>query len=179
MHLEQQQSSQTIFKGRILTVRQDVALLENGKTATRDVIEHPGGVAVLAVEEDNTIYMVRQFRYPLGKALLELPAGKLEYGEDPRICGIRELEEEAGCVADCFTLLGTLYPSPAYTNERLYLYLATGLRQTAQHLDEDEFLTVERLPLAKVKEMILAGEIEDAKTQIAILKYLAINTDKG
>ena len=174
MHQEEKISSKTEYEGRIITVRQDAVKLENGRMALRDVVQHPGGVAVLAMDAQEQVYMVEQFRYPTGQALWELPAGKLEYGEDPRECGIRELKEETGCTAEQFELLGALWPTPAYCNERIYIYLATGLNQGEQSLDENEFLTARRMPLAKVQEMILTGEIEDAKTQIGVLKYLAM-----
>ena len=160
-----------VWRGKIINIRQDKVELENGRTATRDVVEHPGGVCVLPLTDSNEILLVRQFRYPYGEVLTELPAGKLEPGgEDPLACGKRELEEETGMTAGEFVSLGTMYPSPGYCAEIIHMYLARGLRKSRQHLDEDEFLEVERLPFEQVLEDILAGKIKDAKTQIAVLK---------
>lgn len=164
-------SSDEIYKGKIITLRRDEVLLQNGRTAFREVVDHPGGVAVLALDEEEQALFVRQFRYPYGEVLLELPAGKLERGEDPAACGRRELEEETGCAAADFRFLGRLYPSPGCYGEVLYLYLARGLTRTAQKLDADEFLRVLRLPFAEALEKCLSGEIVDAKTMLAILKY--------
>ena len=167
---EKQADSKLVYDGKILKVYSDTALLENGKTAPRDVIKHSGGVGVVAVTDDKQIYIVRQFRYPFGKVLTEIPAGKLEYGEDHSECGKRELHEETGCVADEFIYLGCLYPTPAYDTEITHLYLAKGLHKDKQKLDEDEFLEVLTIPLDKAVEMVMNGEIEDAKTQLGILK---------
>lgn len=162
--------TEPIYSGRIITLRRDTVELENGNTALREVIEHPGGVAVLPVDEHDNILMVRQFRYPFGTQLLEIPAGKLEYGEDAFLCGQRELEEETGCTAAFYHPLGQLLPTPAYDNEVIHLYYAKDLTKTKQHLDSDEFLTVEAIPFETVVSMVLANEIRDAKTQIAVLK---------
>ena len=158
------------YNGRIINLRVDEAQLENGKTALREVVEHHGGVCVAALDEDGRLLMVRQFRYPYGEVLLEIPAGKLEKGEDPLECGKRELEEETGYVAEKFTDLGKLYPTPAYVTEVIHMYYAENLTKTAQHLDADEFLSVEHVPLADAVEMVMNGEIRDSKTQVAILK---------
>ena len=158
------------YNGRIINLRVDEAELENGKTALREVVEHHGGVCVAALDEDGRLLMVRQFRYPYGEVLLEIPAGKLEKGEDPLECGKRELEEETGYVAEKFTDLGKLYPTPAYVTEVIHMYYAENLMKTAQHLDADEFLSVEHVPLADAVEMVMNGEIRDSKTQVAILK---------
>lgn len=171
MHLQEQTiSSELAHKGGILEVYSDTVLLENGKQASRDVIRHPGGVCVVAVNEKKEVYFVKQFRYPHKKVLLEIPAGKLEYGEDPLECGKRELREEAGFTADKFESLGCLYPTPAYDTEIIYMYLASGLHKSQQHLDEDEFLDVLTIPLDKAVKMVMNNEIEDAKTQLALLK---------
>ena len=171
MHLDEKTLNSTlVYKGAILEVYRDTVMLENGKTAGRDVVKHSGGVCVAAVNEENEVYFVKQFRYPHKKALLEIPAGKLEYGENPLDCGMRELREEAGFTADEFIDLGLLYPTPAYDSEIIYMYLAKGLHKAAQDLDDDEFLDVIKIPLDKAVEMVMNGEIEDAKTQLALLK---------
>jgi len=159
-----------VFEGRIINVRVDSALLPNGKTAAREVIEHPGGVCVVALTEQDEVLMVWQFRYPYGEIIAEIPAGKLDKGENPLECGKRELEEETGIKAKNFRSLGTLYPSPGYCGEIIYMYLATDLTEGECCPDEDEFLTVERVPLNEVVQRIMNGEIADAKTQAAVLK---------
>lgn len=163
-------SSREIYKGVIVTVHLDQVRLPDGRLTRREVVEHPGGVAVLPLDGDNCVTLVRQFRYPFGGTLLELPAGKLEKGEEPRTCGLRELEEEVGMTADEFTYLGGLYLSPGYSSEVLHLYLARGLHQGASHPDEGEFLNVEKMPFTALLEQVMAGEIHDAKTVAAVLK---------
>lgn len=171
MHLEEKQlSSELKYDGRIVKLYADTALLENGDTTLREVVKHPGGVCVVAVTEDNEVLFVRQFRYPHGRVLLEIPAGKLEAGEAHRDCGLRELKEETGCTCDSFEYLGNLLPTPAYDTEVIHMYLARGLHGGEQHLDSNEFLEVEKIPLDKAVEMIMNNEISDAKTQVAILK---------
>jgi len=127
-------------------------------------------VCVVAVNENKEVYFVKQFRYPHGKVLLEIPAGKKEWGENPLECGMRELREEAGFTADEFISLGCLFPTPAYDTEVIYMYLAKGLHKAQQDLDEDEFLDVLTIPLDEAVKMVMDNEIEDAKTQLALLK---------
>lgn len=171
MHLDEKTlDSQLKFKGGILEVYQDTVLLENGKNASRDVIRHPGGVCVVAVNENKEVYFVKQFRYPHKKVLLEVPAGKLEWGESHLECGKRELREEAGFTADEFIYMGCLYPTPAYDSEIIHMYLAKGLHKAEQDLDDDEFLDVLTIPLDEAVKMVMNNEIEDAKTQLALLK---------
>lgn len=170
--------TEPIFKGRVVNLRRDTVELENGSITTREVIEHPGGVAVAALDDAGNLLMVRQFRYPFAERLLELPAGKLEYGEDAFACGKRELEEETGHTAALYKSLGQLLPTPAYDSEVIHLFFAKELTTTQQHLDDGEFLAVERLPFDTVVEMILRNEIRDAKTQIAVLK-LKLLLDSG
>lgn len=168
-----------VYEGRIITVRNDTALLPDGKTAYREVVEHPGGVSVVPLTDDNHILLVEQFRYPYMKPTLEIPAGKRDKGgEDPLICGIRELGEETGCTADEFIFLGELYPTPGYSDEIIYMYAAKGLHYGDSHTDEDEFLNIKRIEFDKAVEMILCGEIKDAKTQAAILKVKVLK-DRG
>lgn len=169
-HYEQSLSQSYVYRGKIVALRVDTARLENGATAAREVVEHPGGVCVLPLDDRGNVTLVRQFRYPYMQELLELPAGKRSPGEDPLECGKRELTEETGLRAEHYTSLGQLYPSPGYLNEIIWLYLATGLTEVGQHLDEDEFLDVCTLPLDQAVRQVLAGEIQDAKTQTALLK---------
>ncbi|MBE7031181.1 MAG: NUDIX hydrolase [Ruminococcaceae bacterium] len=163
-------ATKEIFDGKIIKVRVDTVELPNGNTSTREIVSHPGGVGVVALDENNNVYMVRQFRKPLDKVLLEVPAGKLDGGEDPRICGIRELEEETGMCARSFEPLGEFYPSVGFSAETLYLYIARDLYPGKVHPDEDEFLEVEKIPLDTLVEMVMDGRIKDGKTIVAILK---------
>ncbi len=160
-----------VFSGRILTVHVDTVELPGGGTALREVADHPGGVAVLALDGENRVLTVTQYRYPFGKPLLEIPAGKLDHpGEDPYEAGLRELREETGAVPGVYQSLGRLLPSPGCYGETLHLYLARDLRMEQQSLDEDEFLNVERVPFDEMVRRCLSGEIEDAKTVAAVLK---------
>lgn len=175
MNLEEKTVKQnTLYKGRILTLRNDRVLLPNGKVSYREVVEHPGGVCVVPLCDNGDVLFVRQFRYPYGAVIPEIPAGKLSPGEDPLACGVRELKEETGAVAEKYTPLGELYPSPGYCGEIIYMYLAEGLSFEEQQLDEDEFLSVERVPILEAVQSILNGAVKDAKTQAAILKTAAL-----
>lgn len=176
MNLIEKTLSQDVrFTGHILNLRVDDALLPNGNHATREVVEHPGGVCVAALTKEKELLFVRQFRYPYGEILLELPAGKLDRGgEDPLAAGKRELKEETGAVAARYRSLGKLYPSPGYCNEIIHLYLAEDLSFGDASPDDDEFLEVIRLPLQDAVDRVLRGELTDAKTQVAVLKTAAL-----
>lgn len=167
-----------IYEGKIINLRNDMVLLPNGQKSQREVVEHPGGVCVAAVTDDNCLLFVRQFRYPYKKEILELPAGKLNPGEDPLTCGKRELKEETGATASNYISLGRILPSPGYTNEVIYLYLATDLSFGDQQPDEDEFLDVLKISLNDTVKKILSGEICDAKTQVAVLRYYIFRTQE-
>ena len=168
--IEKTLSSETIFDGRILHVRRDTVRLPNGGEAFREVVDHPGGVCVLALDDQNRALLVSQFRYPYEQVLRELPAGKLEYGEDPAGAAVRELKEETGAIAGEFRSLGELYPSPGYCGEIIRMYLARDLTFGETHLDADEFLNLERVPFDRLVEEVLSGGIKDAKTIAAVLK---------
>ncbi|MBP2649778.1 MAG: hydrolase [Firmicutes bacterium] len=159
----------TILAGKVLNVRVDRVLLPNGKETTREVVTHPGAVAVVPRLADGSIIMVRQYRYPVGEMLLEIPAGKLNYGEDPDDCAGRELEEETGYVAGKMTKLGSIYSTPGFSDEILHLYMAEDLRQTAQNLDEDEFLAVETYSSQDIRAMLADNIIQDAKSVAGLL----------
>ena len=163
-------SSETVFKGNIVELRVDRIELPDGRPARREVIAHPGGVAILPYHDDGTVTVVRQFRYPFGRVVTELPAGKLERGEDHRVCARRELEEEVGATPGRLTYLGCIYSSPGFSDEVLHMYLAQDLSQGACHPDEDEFLRIERVPFDTMVQRIMDGEITDAKTVAAVLK---------
>ena len=169
---ERMVSSRTIFEGKIVKVTLDQAELPNGKLAAREVVYHPGGVAVLALDEKGDVPLVRQFRYPIQRELLELPAGKLDHGpEEDRLLGAqRELSEETGLEADKWTYLGSMLVSPGFCDERLHMYLAQDLRRCGQHLDEDEFLNVEVMKFDELLKQVMDGTIDDAKTVAAVLK---------
>lgn len=163
-------SQEYIFKGKIVKLRVDDALLPNGSTAKREVIEHPGGVCIAPLTDEGDLIFVEQYRYPYSEVVLELPAGKLEYGEDPFEAGKRELSEETGAEATEYASLGKLYPTPGYCGEIIHLYLAKHLSFKEQHPDEDEFLQVRRIPLEEAFQMVMRNEIPDSKTQVAIMK---------
>ncbi len=170
-YVEKTVKANYIFKGKILTLRHDDAELPDGKPCKREFVEHGGGACVLYVKDDKVL-LVRQYRYAYGESIYEIPAGKLEEGEEPVKTAVRELEEEGGLVAEDLMLLYVMYPSPGYTNEKIYIYQALSARETTAHLDEGEYLDVEYVPLEKVKEMLFNGEIKDAKTIIALQAYL-------
>ena len=162
--------SREVFRGRIIRVRFDTVRLPNGKECTREVVEHPGGVAILAIDSEDRVLLVRQYRYPFERVLTEIPAGKREPGEPPFITAQRELREEIGATAGTWTELGTLIPSPGCYGETLYLYMAQDLHFGATHPDEDEFLEPLRVPLDEAVRQCMDGTLTDAKTVAAILK---------
>ena len=163
-------SSKSVFDGRILHITLDEIELPNGKKSKREVVNHPGGVTVAALDEENNLLFVRQFRYPYKEVVLELPAGKLEKGSTPLENGKRELMEETGAEGYSYISLGQLYPSPGYTSEIIHLYACKVKSQGSSNPDDGEFLNVEKIPLDKAVEMVLNNQIPDAKTQVAVLK---------
>ena len=169
-YVETMVNSDLVYDGRIIRVKSDTVSLVNGALAGREVVEHSGGVGIVPVDDEGNVYMVRQFRYPAGESLLEIPAGKLEYGEDPFECAVRELSEETGFTAGEYIDLGKFYPSPGYCKEILYIYLARDLKPGKMHLDENEFLDVVKFPLDELVQMAMENKLADAKTIIGILK---------
>lgn len=167
-------SSKIIFEGKIFTVHVDDVELPDKSTSKREIVEHSGGVGVIAVDENKNVFIVRQYRIAFSEIVTEIPAGKLNKGENPYECGIRELEEETGYCANKVIHLGEYYATPGYCSEKLNIYLATELYKTKQNLDEGEFLEVDRVPLDTLFDMVMNNEIKDAKTAIAILKAKAI-----
>ena len=163
-----------IYRGKIVNLRCDDAVLPDGRPCKREVIEHSGRAAVLCVL-DGKVALVRQFRYAYGEAIYEIPAGKLNAGEDPMLAAKRELEEETGLQAERLVHLFTLYPTPGYTNEKIYIYEAEGVKAGAQRLDEGEFLNVEYMPVRDALSMVENGTIKDAKTIVALLDYARKN----
>ena len=177
-HYETKLSSEEIFSGRVIRVTKDTVRLENGHTSTREVVHHHGGAAVAALNDRGEIYLVRQYRYALDRELVEIPAGKLEAGEDPFAAARRELGEEAGLEAGEWRDLGPVIPTCGYCSEIIWLYAAKNLTDVRQHLDPDEFLSVFTMPLDQAAEQVLAGEITDGKTVAAVLKLKALR-EKG
>lgn len=162
-------ASREVYRGRIIRVREDTVLLPNGKEGRREVVEHPGGVGILALDGDDVL-LVRQYRYAFSRVLTEIPAGKREPGEEPSVTARRELKEEIGAEAEKWTELGALIASPGCYGETLYLYLAQELTFGATHPDEDEFLDMLRMPFDEAVERCMRGELTDAKTVAALLK---------
>lgn len=165
-------SGETVYSGEILTVQKDIVALPNGANVCREIVRHNGACCVVAIDDQKNVFLVRQFRYALNNEVLELPAGKLDViGESPLDAAKRELFEETGVKANDWVDLGTIYPSPGYCDEVIYLYVATDLTQEdSLHLDEGEFLKVEKYSLDEIFEKILYGKIRDSKTICAILK---------
>ena len=159
-----------IYNGRVLTMHVDDVLLCNDQRANRECVDHPGGVAVIGVTDDDMVVLVRQFRDPYKETIYEIPAGKLEKGEDPFEAGKREFKEETGGVAEEYISLGEIYPSPGYTNEIIRLYAAKNITFEEQNLDDDEFLQVCQISFDELIRRIMSGEIKDAKTIAAAFK---------
>ena len=167
---EKKLSSKTIFDGKIVNLTFDEVILPDGTQAKREVVNHPGGVTVVALTDENEVLFVRQFRYPYKEVVLELPAGKLEKGSAPLENGKRELLEETGAIGYNYISLGVQYSSPGFCNETIHMYMCRIEKFETQQLDEGEFLKVEKIPLDRAVEMILNNQIFDGKTQTAVLK---------
>ncbi len=163
-------SSEYKFNGRIINTRVDTVELPDGSMSKREIVEHNGGVGILAVTEDGMVALVRQYRHPYGEIIYEIPAGKLEIGEQPLSCGKRELYEETGFAADNWQSLGVVYPTPGYCAEKIHIFLATELHSGKSNPDDGELIECELFDLERALSMVMSGEIRDAKTQIALLK---------
>ncbi len=163
-------SSEPIFPGKIITLQVDEVELPNGRTSKREIVKHPGAVAILPLTNDNNIVMVEQFRKPLERTIVEIPAGKLEKGEEPRETAIRELEEETGYECDSLEWLISFYTSPGFADEIVHLYIAKGLKKKkdAATLDEDEFVNLLEISLDEAIQLIKEQKIYDAKTVYAV-----------
>ncbi len=170
--VEQKIVENCLFDGKIVKLYVDEVKLFDGSASKREYVAHPGGASILAVDRDESVYLIRQFRYPYREVIWEIPAGKLENGEEPIVTAGRELEEEIGFRAGRIEPFGLIYPTPGYTNENLHVFLATELEKTAEHRDEGEFLNVVKMPIQKAYEMVLSGEIHDGKTAYAIMRYM-------
>ncbi len=174
MLFEKRIDGEVKFSGRIIRIETDTVELPNGHASYREVVRKNGGVCIVPLTDNGEVIFVNQYRYPYGEVVKEVPAGKMEADEDPLVCGIRELSEETGCAAGKIIPLGVFYPSPGIMDEVLYMYLATDLKKGDVHLDEDEFLTSEKIPLEDAVQMILDGKLPDGKTQAAVLKTWAL-----
>ncbi len=161
---EKKIDSKTVFTGKLINVREDTVELVNGNHAGREIVDHPGGVTILAVDKDKKAYMVRQYRYAVSGELIEAPAGKMEPGESPIQSAMRELSEETGLEAEQWIYFGMTYPSPGFSTETLHLFLALDLTERQQHPDEDEFLKLEKIGFDELIDMAKSGAIPDGKT---------------
>lgn len=173
-HKETTLSQQIQYNGKIINIRLD-QIEVNNTTRLREVVEHPGGVCVLAINHKNEVMVVEQYRYGISQFLLELPAGKKEYNEDPLVTAKRELLEETGLKATHWESFGVFYPSPAYLDEVIHLYVASNLQASSQHLDDGEYLDSYFLPLETLKHKIVANEITDGKTIALVLRYALLH----
>jgi len=162
-------ASELIYQGKILNLRRDRVRLPDGREGTREVVEHPGAVTIVALDQEEKVYLVRQYRYPIKRLTLELPAGKLDGQETPLACAQRELAEEVGLSASSWKLLLEFYSTPGFSDEKMYLFLAEGLEPHQEKADEDEFLQPLRLSLEEAVEGIFQGRIQDAKSIVGLL----------
>ncbi len=167
--IEQTTESKSLYQGRVVSLRLDKVRLPDGREGVREVVEHHGAVAIVPIDDDGQVLLVRQFRTPAGRALLEIPAGTLEEGEDPHECAQRELREETGFSADVLEPLISFYTAPGYSTEFIHLYQARGLRAAPRPADDDENIVLERMSLLQAMAMVQAGDICDAKTLVGLL----------
>ncbi len=169
---ERKINSETIYDGKVVKLVKDEVLCPNGNKSYREIVRHNGGAGVLCITPDNKVLLIKQFRYAYDEMLYEIPAGKLEAGEDPKLAAIRELEEETGMKASNVELLTEMYPTCGYSAERIYIYLALDCIKTQTNLDEDEFIIEEYIDFDKALDMVNDGTIKDAKTICALMTYL-------
>lgn len=176
--IETYQDGKVVFEGKIIRLEHWTVKLPNGKSALREVACHPGASAVVALDKDGNIILVRQYRAPIGRLTMEIPAGKFDHpGEDPLLCAQRELSEETGLIADSWRKLTVLETTPGFCNERIHIYLATGLRQGETHPDEDEFVATLRMPLTEAVSKVMDGTLRDGKTALAIMMASAASKE--
>lgn len=161
-------NSERLFEGKIINLRRDEVILPNGRTGMREVVEHPGAVAIVPLTTEGNVILVRQFRHPIGQVILEVPAGKLDSGEDPAACAVRELAEETGFTANMLRKLTSMYTTPGFSNEIIHVYLAEDLIESDKHPDEDEFINTEVFTPEQIHQMITSGELCDAKSLVAL-----------
>ncbi|MDO8670593.1 MAG: NUDIX hydrolase [Dehalococcoidia bacterium] len=178
MSTEKTIESQRLYEGRIINLRLDTIELPDGRTAKREIVEHRGAVAIVAIDENDNVLLVRQFRTPVGGVLLEVPAGTLDPGEKPEDCARRELQEETGFAAGHIERLGGFYSAPGFCTEYLYLYLATELTPSRLEADYDENIEVEKVPLSEVHHLITSEKIRDAKSVGGLLLTLFSRSGK-
>ena len=166
---ETPKSSEKIFSGRLIDLYFDHIELPNGKSSTREWIKHPGAVCIVPILPNGNLCLIRQYRYGPRAEFIEIPAGKLDVGEDPLVCAKRELEEEIGYIAGKLTFLTNIHPAIGFSNEKMWMYLAEDLILSKQNLDQDEFLELYPIPVKKAIDLIYEGKITDVKTVIGIL----------
>ena len=169
---EQTLATKKIFEGRRINLRVDRVVLPNGRETTREIADYPNSVGIVALDEDDNVILVRQYRHAVVKTLLEIPAGGMEKGEDPRQSALRELEEETGYTAAKMEQIGGIYAAPGYSTEYLHLYLATQLRPGPSRNDEDEAIEVVPVPLEDIPRLIRSGELCDGKSVVGLLSLL-------
>jgi ADP-ribose pyrophosphatase len=162
-------STQEIYSGRIINLAVHEVTLPNGERSKREIIKHPGAVAIIALDHEQNVLLVRQYRLAADEITLEIPAGTLHPGEDPQLCAIRELREETGYRPGQIQAIGGIHPAPGYTSEYIHLYIATDLEAAALDLDEDEFIELVRVTLPEALAMIDRGEIHDGKSTAGLL----------
>lgn len=170
---------ETVYKGIVVNVRRDDVTLIDGTVTKREVVEHPGGAAILAIDSNDRVVLVKQYRYPVEQAIFELPAGKLEAGEAPEVCARRELMEETGITAAEWTYLGVSYSSPGIIEEKIHLYMARDLTQGASCCDEGEFVDVEWFSLTDLLNMVRDQDIVDGKTIVGLMKGILLLQKEG
>ena len=162
-------SSDRIYTGKTISLRVDTVEIENRGYQKREIVEHLGAVAIVAINDENKVILIKQFRKPIEQVIWEIPAGKLEIGESPKECAIRELKEETGYSAKNIKLMHKFFTSSGFSNQKIYIFLATGLTKGEPDFDEDEFIEKYEVDIDEAKNMVMNNEIEDAKTTIGIL----------
>jgi len=168
--VERTRNSKEIFKGKLLHVFYDEAILPDGSVSSREWIKHPGACAVVPVFGNGDLMMLRQFRYPMSQIFWEVPAGKIDAGEPQDDTALRELQEEAGVATNDFAYVGHFYPGIGYSDEVIHIYVAWNLESVPQQVDDDEFVTRQRIPFQQAVDMVHSGEINDGKTVICLLR---------